>query len=380
MNKKPFRAADGPMLMLLAFAMMMLGQVALSIIMVPFVFNGIGTDILNYLGLIAFQAIYLGTYLHYTKKRGIKSSFSPRNKITIWSILAALLIAIISFTCFIGPAYLFEGLIEGTGYTSQGIEASGALQIIILVFATVIAAPICEESVFRSALLSGLKKARKDDIGTSLLCGLCFALMHINPSQTVYQFCLGTVAAYITLKCKNVLPAMVLHGTSNLLALIMSMTTLGQAMDEFYMKVNDNILIALILCALLPIVACVLIWLICRYLHKAEKKKYPNKFEEPRVIWIDENTKEPIYEGDEAPVVTEENRMVQRGFSPFTGAPVYVDRLELQSALMEEYLNKHDEKKGALGKNSYKTALVIYFAATITLWLLTFVSGMFLTA
>lgn len=378
MNKKPFKAVDGPIIMLLAFAFMLVAQVVMSVVLVGAgaFENSTVFEIVNCIGMLVFQGVFMSVYLIYTKKRNIISTFSPRNKITVWSVLGALLIAIICFFSFIGLAYIFEISLARTGYKSSDIAMDSVPAIVLLLIATVIAAPICEETIFRSALLSGITKVRKDEVGASFLCGMCFALMHMNPSQTVYQFCLGSVAAYITIKCRNVIPAMIIHGTSNLLAMLMSILNVGVAIDEFYMKVGTSWLIMLLLCVVAPIAACVLIWLICKYLKRAEEKKYPDKYKLPRkVIWIDEVTKQPIYEGDEVPVITEENRIVQRGFSPFTGAPVLVDRLELQNALMDDYVNNNGEKSGGLGKKSYQTAFGIYFAITIVLWLLTLVAG-----
>ncbi|MCH5163523.1 MAG: CPBP family intramembrane metalloprotease [Clostridiales bacterium] len=379
MNKKPFKAVDGPIIMLLAFAFMLVAQVVMSFAIIGVMSNPTAYEIINCIGMFVFQAVFMSVYLVYTKKRNIASTFTPRNKITIWSVLGAILIAIICFFCFIGLAYIFEILLAKTGYTSSEIGMDSVPAIVLLLIATVIVAPICEETIFRSAFLSGVTKVRKDEIGTSFLCGICFALMHMNPSQTVYQFCLGTIAAYITLKCRNVIPAMIIHATSNLLAMLMSLLDVGVAIDEFYMKVGTNWLIMILLCVAAPIIACVLVWLICKYLKKAEQKKYPDKYNLPRkVIWIDEVTKQPIYEGDEVPVITEENRIIQRGFSPFTGAPVLVDRLELQNALMDDYVRNNGEKTGGLGKKSYEKAFGIYFALTIALWFMTFIEGFIL--
>lgn len=372
MNKKPFKAADGPMLMLIAFVVTLVAQLVMSVVLVAT--QGLGetaSDVINCIGLLLFQAAFISTYLVYTKKRNIVSSFSPRNKITVWSVLAGVLIGIICFFCFAGLAYYFEYLLKLTGYVGSGMEINTTAGIILLIVATVIVAPMCEETIFRSAFLSGVTNAHRDEIGPCLLSGLCFALMHINPEQTVYQFCLGAAAAYVAIKSRSVIPAMVMHSTSNLLAVLMSFTKAGNAVDGFYMKVESNVLIALLLCLLLPIVACVIIWLIGKYLKKTEQKKYPNKFKSARVIWIDENTKLPIYEGEEAPVITEENRMLQQGFSPFTGTPILVDRLEQQKTLMDEYQRNNDQSGG----KSYRRAFIIYFALTMVLWIFTLISG-----
>lgn len=372
MNKKPFKASDGPKIMLIAFALMLAAQVVVSFALVPFMFaeNDAMVEILSYVGMIAFQAVFLTAYLVYTKKKNVKSSFSPRNKITLWCIPAAILIGFICIFCFMGPANLFDMLLSKIGYVSQELEINSGVSIALIVFATVFAAPICEETIYRSALLSGITKTRTSDLCASLLCGLCFALMHISPEQTVYQFCLGAVAAYVVINCRSVIPAMIIHSVSNALALVMSFTNVGMSIYGFYMNMG-NVFIALLTCIMLPVVACAAIWFICLYLKKAEQKKYPNKYEEPKVVWIDEQTREPVYEGEPTPEITEQNRLVQRGYSPFTGAPVFVDRLEEQNSLMAEY--QIEAERDRINDNKpYKTMLRIYMILTAIMWLFTF--------
>lgn len=373
MYKKPFEAVDGPKIMLLAFAFMMLAQVLFSFILLPF--NNFGDDyyiIFNLIGMIAFQAVYITVYIVYTKRRGIVSKFSPRNKLTVWSVLTGVALGFMCLFCFMGLAYLFESLLVGSGYRSQDIQIDGTLSVILIIIATVFAAPICEETIFRGAFLSGVTRIRKDEIGTCFLCGICFALMHINPEQTIYQFCLGTVAAYLTLKTGSVIPSMMMHGTSNALALVMSYTSVGAAIDGFY-SMTDNVWVMLLTCLLFPIVGCIVVWLVCKALKKIETKRYGAKFVLPKVIWIDENTCEPVYEGGETPLITDENRIINKGFNPITGAPILVNREELQIALMSEYKKSYEE--GGKQKNSYKMLFKIYFIITVSLWLVQLASG-----
>ncbi len=353
MEKKPFEAYDGPMLMLLAFMSMLVVQLVFLIIFSALPASAFET--VNLIAMIVFQAAYIGVYLAYTKRKNITSTFSPRNRITVWGIIAAVALGLICFFGFNGLAFYFEYLLEATGYRGTGIDATGTFSIILLVIATVFAAPICEETVFRSAFLSGVSVVRRDEIGTSLLCGLCFALMHISPDQTVYQFFLGSTAAFITLKCRNVIPAMIVHSISNSLALIYMFTPMGSALDGFYLSIGENVWITLVGCIVLPIAATVLILFICKAVKVAERKKYAAKFESPKkVVWIDEETLEPVYEGEPLPSAK--------------GLADVEQRLDRQRQLMDEY-----NKKTAGGK--YRYAFIIYFVITALMWIMNFISG-----
>ncbi len=344
-ERKPFKASDGPMIVLIAFVAMLVGQVVFSILIIAATIGSESADkileVLNLVAMIAFQGIYLTVYYVYTKRRGIKSSFSVKNKLSIPAILSSVIIAMICIFCFSGLSQLFEFLLAKTGYVPSTIEANGALSIILLVISTVIVAPIGEETIFRAALLSGVERTKIGDFRSCLLSGLIFALMHMNPSQTVYQFCLGASAAYVMLKFRNVIAAMIIHSISNLLAILLSFTDVGLKISAFYVEqIGYNVIITLVLCVLLPIIAVILIWLGCRALKNYEQKKYPDKYKS------DENLREG--ENDFGKNVSGEG--------------------------LNEYVALDGEKSGFFGKKTYGITLGIYIALTAVLWLSTLIA------
>lgn len=352
-NKKPFKMSDGPMIMLLAFAAMLVGQVVFSLLILAV--NGISElagEILNLFAMIAFQGIYVAIFFVYTKKQNIKSDFWS-GKITVWSVICAVVISAICFFSFSGLSQLFEVLLEKTGYTPSEIPTSGAFSVVLLAIATIFIAPIGEETIFRGALLSGAAKYG-NDISLSLMSGALFALMHISPQQTVYQFFLGSVAAYAMLKSGNVLTSMIIHGLSNLFAVLLSYTDMGMKIMDFYVgQIGHNVIMTLIFCVLLPVVAVAAVWLLCMCLNKLEKKKYPEKFK--RILFIDENTLTPVYELDKIGAMDEKSVFRQK---------------ELKKMYMEK------DKCGFLGNKTYEKTLGIYIAVTVILWISKFVASL----
>ncbi len=346
-EKRPFKISDGPMIMLIAFAAMLMGQVIFALLssMLSSIENA--TEIVNLVAMIAFQGIYIGTYFIYVKQRNIKSAFDISKGLTVWSIVASVAIAAICFFCFSGLAQLFETLLNSIGYVSVEIETSSSFSVVLLAIATVIIAPIGEETIFRKALLSGAARWNSD-VKLCLLSGVAFAMMHINPSQTVYQFFLGSVAAYVMLKCGNVLASMMVHGVSNLLAILFSYTDFGSKVLGFYAEnIGHNTLITFIFCAVLPICAIAFIIAICRAIQKAEKNKFPEKFK--KVLYIDQNTLLPVYDG----IICGDLDIFRR-------------RAELRKQFIRE------EKSGAFGKRTYEITLAMYFMITALLWIATF--------
>lgn len=144
-----------------------------------------------------------------------------------WVIALALVCAPACVLAFVFPANMFQVLLENLGYVSQtSIDLSNNINICLATFVTVILAPVCEEYVFRGALLGGLVK-RRGVIVSCLMSAAAFALMHMNPEQTVYQFCLGFVAAYLTVCSRSILPSIVLHGGNNLIAILLQVFPIG---------------------------------------------------------------------------------------------------------------------------------------------------------
>ena len=134
----------------------------------------------------------------------------------------------LSFLCvplciifFVLPANAFVYLLESIGYTfSASLALKTPVNIVLGIIVTVILAPVCEELVFRGALLGGLTK-KWGIIPALIVSALCFSLMHMNPEQTVYQFFLGLVAGYLAICSRSVIPSMVLHAGNNLIAVLL---------------------------------------------------------------------------------------------------------------------------------------------------------------
>lgn len=154
-----------------------------------------------------------------------RPALSPVPKIEAgeWAkqILFAVLSAAVCLCCFSWLGEWFAVFLDYIGYRLSDITMNGAADIILAVIVTVIIAPMAEETVFRNALIGDIKK-RHGFAGTVALSGLCFALMHMNPQQTVYQFFLGCTCAYAFIKTGNIVCPVVIHALNNGCAIALS--------------------------------------------------------------------------------------------------------------------------------------------------------------
>lgn len=241
---REFKEADGSSIYLKSIIGLIVINLAAGIVAAG-VKASSGTDLLNnstfnYIVMTLMQAAYLIITLRHLAKRGQRLTYSVRGKLWIPAIPICIGIGIITLFGFYGLAAAFSMLLEAINYSgSVNIPFNNAGEIVVGTLLTVIAAPICEELVYRGALLTGLRKARRW-WSAMLFSGLAFSLMHMNPEQTVYQFCLGCVAAFAALTTGSLICPMIIHATSNLIAVLFETTSLGTGFTWFINAISVN--------------------------------------------------------------------------------------------------------------------------------------------
>jgi len=109
-------------------------------------------------------------------------------------------------------------------WMSQFIPSSGlegelepviqATSLWLLVFAIAVSPGICEEILFRGAVLSGLRTKFKPWVAV-LLTGVMFGLFHISLDRVPPTALLGIFITYICLRSGSILPAMLYHIVHN---------------------------------------------------------------------------------------------------------------------------------------------------------------------
>jgi membrane protease YdiL (CAAX protease family) len=109
----------------------------------------------------------------------------------------------------------FLEFLERFGYKNTPIELpslDGAKVVGVLVVVALLPA-LFEELIFRGILLKGLRSFPV--WAAALLCGGLFSIFHMNPAQTLYQFCCGVAFAYVAVRSGSILPTMLMHLLNN---------------------------------------------------------------------------------------------------------------------------------------------------------------------
>ncbi len=154
-------------------------------------------------------------------------------------LLAALLLLPLGLTLSLGIGHL-QGFVvdasqvKGTEEQMQrilgGVRDAGGIPLMILCLA--VAPGICEELLCRGTLLTGLRRG----VGTGwavVLSAFLFAALHLSPLRFAPQMALGIALALITLRCRSVIPAMLLHMAHNGLLVGLEAGGLGEQIPEW---------------------------------------------------------------------------------------------------------------------------------------------------
>lgn len=182
-----------------------------------------------------------------------------------------LLLPLVSFGTIFGLGFsndYFLKLLELIGLKTSGVsiplENAGGLVLSLFIIALLPA--VVEEIFFRGYILNGIKGEKK--YISVLLCGFAFCLYHHSPAQTVYQFLMGCVFAYVALESGSIIPTMILHFVNNAFVLIF---TFIAGKDYVYAPTVRYILIA---CGIVALVAAYLLY---RFLFKKPAEKEGGK-------------------------------------------------------------------------------------------------------
>lgn len=114
---------------------------------------------------------------------------------------------------------VFEQTMVSSSSNLEGRPISEvAILFVLAIFSTAIVPAICEEYLFRGAVLGLLLPFGRTTaiIGSSIL----FGFMHQNPLQLFYTVFMGVILGYIYVKTKSIWACMLLHFFNNLLTVL----------------------------------------------------------------------------------------------------------------------------------------------------------------
>jgi len=81
---------------------------------------------------------------------------------------------------------------------------------------------ICEELLFRGAILSGLRSGLRSRWSAAICCGLLFGLFHLQLVQMLPAALLGVMLSWLVIASGSIIPAMIFHFLNNAAAVLLT--------------------------------------------------------------------------------------------------------------------------------------------------------------
>ena len=137
-----------------------------------------------------------------------------------------LIIPVISIACIMAFLPLAEGFVRLVRLiTKSPLDTDLALgsqwwEIMLSVFFVAVLPAVGEELLFRAGVARGL--TRENYVFVIVMSGLLFSIFHGNAEQTVHQFLIGMVFAYLYFVTGSLLASIICHFANNALAILFS--------------------------------------------------------------------------------------------------------------------------------------------------------------
>lgn len=147
------------------------------------------------------------------------------NRLPWWGFLGSLAIGFFSIVLVIQLSFWFSKVLpmpkEMQEALSGLMKSDGSVpQLLLLLFVAAVSPAICEEVLFRGAILSGVRE-RMGAWPAVILVGLLFGLFHLDPFRIPPIAVLGMVLTYLTVRTGSIYAAMLVHLMNNAFAILM---------------------------------------------------------------------------------------------------------------------------------------------------------------
>lgn len=166
---------------------------------------------------LLFSNILIGFHL-------LRNRYLDSDMHTTWSFVSGkILLAIIPLTmgvmCWMNFAMELADLPDLTAdlFLQMKNNLLGVISIAVV-------APIVEEMLFRGAIEGELLRRWRNPLWAIFVSALIFGLIHLNPAQMPYAFCLGLLLGWLYYRTKSIVPGIVLHLVNNGISVVLMLT------------------------------------------------------------------------------------------------------------------------------------------------------------
>lgn len=217
---------------------------------------------------------------HKKTKTNVISAMQLKKKISIKDSIICVSLALVTLFGFLFIVNFLTDALKLTGYVVNNdlpfpLHNFGWFLANVVVLAVLPA--VFEELIYRGMLLNGLRKF--GDGFAIVVSSLLFSLAHGSPVQTIYQFVLGMVFAFIVVKTGSVILSMITHFLNNFTVVLISYIEAVNGIQATETTVFDYSAGQIIFAFGAAIVAVGLIYLLIKALSKPKEEQIYKKEE-----------------------------------------------------------------------------------------------------
>lgn len=176
----------------------------------------------NLLSMV-LELSFLSCLIFVKKDKDLKYALKLDKKPKLIPSLICLCIGIVILFGFLSFNNLFLFLLQKTGYntsTGESLVAQNIGEFLITILSAAVTPAICEEFLFRGVCYNGLKE--KGNKFAIIVSGLMFMIMHMNLTQSIYQFVLGIIFAIVVYITGSLWYSMIMHFFNNAFILVVT--------------------------------------------------------------------------------------------------------------------------------------------------------------
>ncbi|MBR3574912.1 MAG: CPBP family intramembrane metalloprotease [Lachnospiraceae bacterium] len=228
-------------------------------------------------GLVLTELLLAGIAVLFCVIRKVKiREVFPMKKISIRDFFGCILLLIGGYLISI-LSVLIMAVIVPESYQEAaelgGFLYDGSMSYITTLIVVAILPGICEESIYRGAILSTFRSFKHEWAAIALV-GLFFSINHLSILRGPFTFIVGMILAYVVVKKNNILLSMMMHCLLNGFSVTLSYTSLDPEQIEAAAEMGvtlQSVGVYLILGCIAPIIIVTGMMLINPEGHKATR-------------------------------------------------------------------------------------------------------------
>jgi membrane protease YdiL (CAAX protease family) len=133
---------------------------------------------------------------------------------------------------------IFYPLPDWLSEQMEPLKAENTFELILIIIGAVFVAAIAEEGLFRGFLQYSLEK-RGDITRAVILSSLSWTMIHMNLYWAIQLFLMGIVIGFMAWRTNSIIPAIIIHGVNNLVAVLFLNFNLDPHMQWY--EWNDHV-------------------------------------------------------------------------------------------------------------------------------------------